>query len=175
MMPVPSHLVDCVAPKDSAIDQGPLDGDVRCPCGSGRFDLLFPGQTHEYQGETIPCTAEINGKFFFLIKARCGRCQREHLLLDADFHGWNGFVCHDANQASLPRPPLVPWKCLACGATEHEASVQIQTEGKDDFISESGGAFDEDRWPDGFGWFSMAIKCTGCGRHTPEWISYETM
>jgi hypothetical protein len=45
----------------------------------------------------------------------------------------------------------------------------------DDFVSESVGAFDEDRWPDGFGWFSMAIKCTECGQHTAEWISYETM
>jgi hypothetical protein len=175
MMPVPSHLVNCVTPKDAAIDERPLDADVRCPCGSSSFDLLFPGHTHEYQGETVPCTAEINGKFFFLLKARCVRCQKEHLLIDGDFHGWNGFVCHDPDQAALPRPPLVVWKCLACGATAHEASVQIQTEGKQDFISESDGEFDEDRWPDGFGWFSMAIKCTACGKVTPEWVSYETM
>jgi ribosomal protein S27E len=174
-MPVPSHLVDCVVPKDATIDESPLDAVVRCACGSSRFDLLFPGQTHEYAGEKIPCTAEIDGKFFFLIKARCAGCEREHLLLDGDFHGWNGFVCHDSKQASLSRPLLVPWKCLSCGRAEHEASVQIQTEGKEDFVAETDGEFDDDRWPDGFGWFSMAIKCTGCGKETPEWVSYETM
>ncbi len=42
-------------------------------------------------------------------------------------------------------------------------------------MSESDGEFDENLWPDGFGWFSMAIKCCGCGKETPEWISYETM
>jgi hypothetical protein len=175
MMPVPSHLVDCVVPKDSRIDEEPLDADVRCTCGPSKFNLLFPGRTHKYLGETVPCTAEIGGKFFFLVKARCTNCMREHLLLDADIHGWNGFVCHDAEQAALPRPPLVPWKCLACGATEHDVSIQIQTEGKEDFVSESGGEFPMDRWPDGFGWFSMAIKCARCGEETPEWISFETM
>ena len=176
MMPVPSHLVDCLVPKESEVDENPLDAEVHCPCGSTRFDLMYPGQTHDFPDEeTIPCTAEIDGKFFFMIKARCTACQRVHLLLDSDFHGWNGFVCHDAEQAAIPRPPLVPWKCLSCGGTAHEASVQIQTEGKEDFVTESDGQFDADRWPDAFGWFSMAITCTGCGKHTPEWISYETM
>lgn len=174
-MPIPSHLTDCVAPKDITIDESPLDAVVRCHCGSSKFVLLFPGQTHEYRGDTIPCTAQINGKFFFLIRARCVDCECEHLLLDSDFDGWNGFVCHDPKQASIPRPPLVPWTCLSCGGTTHQASVQIQTEGKVHFVSESDGKFDEDRWPDGFGWFTMAIKCTGCGKETPEWVSYETM
>ena len=65
MMPIPSHLTNCVVPKDATIDESPLDAFVRCPCGSSKFDLLFPGQTHQYGGETIPCTAEIGGKFFF--------------------------------------------------------------------------------------------------------------
>ncbi len=175
MMPVPSHLIDCVVPRDAVIDESPLDAFVRCPCGSSRFDLLFPGTTHEWRGETIPCTAEIGGKFFFLVTARCTSCNRRHLLLDADFHGWNGFVCHDPKQASIERPPLRPWQCLSCGFTEHEASIWIQTEGKEHFVAETDGKIDGDRWPDGFGWFSMAIKCCGCGKQTPEWVSYETM
>jgi hypothetical protein len=176
MMPVPSHLSDCLIPKESGIGGDALDADVRCPCGSKRFDLLYPGQSRTRPGkEPIPCTAEIDGKFFFLISARCTKCQRVHLLIDADFHGWNGLVCHDARQASLPRPPLVPWRCLCCDETEHEASVQIYTEGRKDFVAETGGRFPPDRWPDAFGWFSMAIKCAGCGKFTRDWISYETM
>jgi hypothetical protein len=175
MMPLPSHVVGWVVPKDPMIDEGPLEADVCCPCGSRRFDLLFPGQTHEWDGETIPCTAEISGKFFFLIKAQCAKCSRQHLLLDADLHGWNGFVCHDPEQAAIPRPPLVPWKSLECGTTSHEASIRIQTEGKADFVSESEGRFPADRWPDGFGWFSMDIKRSACGKQTREWVSLETM
>jgi hypothetical protein len=176
MMPVPSHLVNSVAPKDTVIDEESLEAAVQCTCGSMRFVFLFPGQTQEYDGVTIPCTAEIdNFFFFFLVKARCTHCSKEHLLLDQDFHGWNGFVCHDKKQAALPRPPLVPWKCLSCGATEHEAEIMIQTEGKRDFISESAGAVDENQWPDGFGCFNMSIKCTECSKDTPQWICCETM
>src|SRR4051812_20623501 len=161
MMRVPSHRGGFVRPKDSAVDETALDAEVVCRCGSRRFDLLYPGQTHEYRGEQIPCTAQINHHFFFIIKARCTACGRDHLLFDKDFHGWNGFVCHDEAQASLPRPPLVPWECLSCGKTEHEASVQIQTQGREGFVEEAEGELDEDRWPDGFGWFSMSISCAG--------------
>jgi hypothetical protein len=175
MMPVPSHLVDCVIPKESTIDENPLDAVVRCPCGSTVLELLYPGQTHDFEGEAVPCVAEIDGKLFFLIKGRCTACHRSHLLFDMDFHGWNGFVCHDAEQAAIPRPSLVPWACLSCGVTAHEASVEIQTEGKGDFVAEAGQEFDVNRWPDAFGWFSMTIRCIGCGKQTCDWISYETM
>jgi hypothetical protein len=136
---------------------------------------MYPGQTHEAGGETIPCTAEIDGEFFFLVRADCAACERQHLLLDADFHGWNGFVCHDEAKASLPRPPLVAWRCLACGGVDHTASVQIQTEGKQDFVDQVGEDFDAERWPDGFGWFAMSIRCVSCPHETGEWVSYETM
>lgn len=175
MMPTPSHLIECVVPKDVAIDETPLAADVCCPCGSQSFDLHYPGQTKEYHGQPIPVTAEIDGRFFFLIKARCSPCGREYLLFDKDFHGWNGFVCHDPTQAALPRPNLIPWECPKCGELKHHATVQIQTEGKLDFIEENEGMFDEDRWPDAFGWISIAITCSGCGKQTPEWVSYETM
>jgi hypothetical protein len=173
MMPVPSHLRGLVLPKSPVVDEGPLDAFVSCSCGGRSFHLLFPRQTHLYNGEKIPCTAEIDGKFFFVLRAHCAACSREFLLFDADRHGWNGFVCHDAEQAALPRPPLEPWKCLACDHTEHEASIQIQTQGREDFVSEAGDDGDAERWPDG--WLSMSIHCTYCGKATPEWVSYETM
>jgi hypothetical protein len=175
MMPVPTHLRDCVIPENSTIDEEPLKAKVQCPCGGKIFHLLYPGQTQEYNGKKIPCTAEINGKFFFLIRAKCVTCGEEHLLLDEDFHGWDGFVCHDPEQARLPRPPLFPWKCLACGGLEHKVGVEIQTEGKQDFIDETGGEFDENRWPDGFGWLTISSECTKCGTKTPELFSCETM
>jgi hypothetical protein len=175
MMPVPSHLAECAVPKDVRVDEEPLDAVIKCNCGSVRFRLMYPGQTHVVGGETIPCTATTPEGYFFLVRADCVGCNREHVLLDADLHGWNGFVCHEAELARRTRPPLVAWKCLGCGSVEHEVSVQIQTEGKDDFIDQAGDEFDEDRWPDGFGWFSAAIACGSCGRQSNEWVSYETM
>jgi hypothetical protein len=175
MMPVPTHLQGIVVPLSSGIDEEALSATVRCPCGDTKFELLYPGQTHEYAGKTVPCVAEIEGKFFLVLKSRCAGCGREHLLLDADFHGWNGFVCHDPVQAALPRPQLVPWLCLGCGEARHSGVVHIQTEGKADFISESEGGFDADRWPDAFGWFSLDLTCSSCGKESPSLISYETM
>ncbi len=169
MMPVPSHLKDCVNPKDAVVDESPLDAFVSCVCGSPQFELLFPGQTQEWDGKQIPCTAEINGTFFFLIKARCWTCKREHLLFDSHFHGWDGLIGHDPAQALLPRPSLVAWKCISCGNTKHEASVHISPVEREGFDSAP-----IERWPDAFEWFSMTIKCGSCGQDTPEWVSYET-
>jgi hypothetical protein len=175
MMPSPTHLRTCVIPDDAHIDELPFRGKVKCSCGGASFQLLYPGQTQECKGETIPCTADIDDDCFFLVKARCPSCKEEHLLIDQDFHGWNGFVCHDAEQAALPRPPLVPWKCLACGHFEHTAAVEIQTEGKEDFVSETDGEFDPNRWPDGFGWLTISTHCINCGKDSPQWVSLETM
>jgi hypothetical protein len=174
MMPVPSHLRGLVVPLDSAIDEKALSATVRCPCGETKFELLYPGQTHEHAGEMIPCTAEIDGNFFFVLESRCPSCGREHLLLDADLHGWNGFICHDPAQAALARPRLVAWLCQ-CGEAKHTGIVHIQTQGKDDFISGAGEGFDVNRWPDAFGWFSLDLICSKCGKESRDLVSYETM
>ena len=175
MMPVPAHLQGIVVPKDSEIDESHLDGDVVCTCGSHRFVFFYPGETQEWQGEVTPCTAKINGKFYFVVRTKCSSCAMEWLLFDKDFHGWDGFVCHDNSQAALPRPQLVAWKCLDCGGNDHESTLQIQTEGKEDFVSEGDGKFDEKCWPEGFSWITISLKCVKCGKNSPEWVSYETM
>jgi hypothetical protein len=175
MMPVPTHLKDFVVPNSSLIDEEPLEAKVRCTCGGKAFQLLYPGQTRTFEDGKFPVVAEIGNTFFFLIKAKCMDCEKEHLLLDMDFHGWNGFVCHDPQKAALPRPNLVAWKCEACGELAHKAEVIIHTEGKNDFVEETGGEFDSERWPDGFGWFTLKIECTKCGKKSPEWVTYETM
>ena len=174
-MPLPSHLQGLVVPLESTIDEEALSASVLCPCGDAGFELLYPGHTHEHEGETIPCTAETDGKFFFVLKSRCVGCAREQLLFDKDFHGWDGFICHNSAQAAVPRPQLVAWTCRECGKTEHTGTVHIQTEGRDDFISEAGEEFDEHRWPDAFGWFSLDLTCAECGKESRELVSYETM
>ena len=174
MMPVPSHLRGAVIPLDSVLDEEALSATVRCSCGEDRFEFLYPGQTHLYQGKKIPCTAEIGGNWFFVIASRCVGCDHEHVLLDDDFHGWNGYVCHDPDKAALPRPSLVAWPCQDCGSTTHRCVVHIQTEGSEDF-ADAGDEFDPERWPDAFGWFSLHLTCANCGLESPGLVDYETM
>jgi hypothetical protein len=175
MMPVPTHLQGLVVPLDGVVDEAELDASVRCPCGGESFELLYPGDTTEHDGSTIPVTAERDGKFFFRIEAQCVRCRRTLLLFDADFHGWNGYVCCNSAQASLPRPALKAWNCLKCGATSHSVRVTICGEGKADFVENAGDEFPPERWVDGFGWFYLSIACDSCRLATGQWVDYETM
>lgn len=119
--------------------------------------------------------AEIDGHFFFIVAARCTACGTERVLLDADFHGWNGFICRDPASAALRRPPLIPWRCTACQGTAHQGAIVISGEGKEDFVLEAGPEYDHGRWHDAFGWFSLRSTCVGCGHEEPELIEYETM
>src|SRR4030042_1407586 len=167
MMPVPGYLKDILIPNNNVIDEKPLVGNLCCSCKNTDFELLYPGQTHEFQGKKIPCDVEIDGITFFLIKVKCVKCGSEYVLLDADFHGWNGFLCHNEKKALLPRPPLTQWKCLFCGDIPHKATIKISSQGKRFFKEETDGEYDEDKWPDAFEWFSMSIICSKCAFETP--------
>jgi hypothetical protein len=182
MIKVPSHLNECVViqnwkPEDDAQPEGRgyLSGLVRCSCGGEKFEFLFPGQTHIYDGQEIPVAAEIDGEFFFVIKAQCTTCNKEHLIFDSHFHGWNGFVCHDPGKASLPHPRLVLWLCRKCGGSVHNATIGFASEGKNDFIETTDGKIDECKWMDAFGWLDMTLTCSACGNHVEPWVSYEAM
>ncbi|MCX7922001.1 MAG: hypothetical protein N3B21_08330 [Clostridia bacterium] len=99
----------------------------------------------------------------------------EHLLFDDDFHGWNGWICHDTSKAVLPRPELIEWKCTQCSSTKHRGVITIHSQGKQDFIEEAGDEFDLNRWQDAFDWFLLDISCEDCGKETRDFISHETM
>jgi hypothetical protein len=76
MMPVPSHLKGIAVPRDPVADQEPLTADIRCSCGESTMELLYPGQTHRHEHKTIPCTAEIDGNYFFVVRAGARAAQR---------------------------------------------------------------------------------------------------
>lgn len=175
MMPAPTHIFEWVIPDTDIIDEGNFSGKVRCPCGCEDLQILYPGQTHEYNGEQVPCTAEIDGKFFFIVKIKCTCCENEHTIFDADFHGWDGYVCNDPEQSKLPRPNLILYKCQACNSDSHKVRVNFETQGKQDFIDETCGDFPEDRWIDGFSWIDIYLTCSHCSLSKPQWVSYETM
>jgi hypothetical protein len=177
MMPTPSHLRDCVKRPDVAVteEEGRLIAPVVCPCGSAELELLYPGQTREVKGRPVIVVVQIDGNFYLRLEARCGNCGKNHLLLDKDFHGWNGYVCHDEKQAALPRSPLQVWHCPSCKNTRHQMEVTICTEGKTHFVEESEGEFQAESWPDGFGWFTLTTHCVNCGLDIDALVDYETM
>jgi hypothetical protein len=174
MMPTPKHLMQVLVREDTDFDEEPLVAPVRCPCGGGVFQILYPGQTHDWNGKTVPCVANVGGNFFFVLKVRCIACKREHLLLDKDSHGYNGYVCHDPDQSSLPRPHLVPWRCQTCDETEHRVVVTICTAGRDHFEGETEDELDPETWTEAFSWFRLGARCTGCELDSPNLIDYET-
>jgi len=174
MFPIPSHLRSIFIPADERISEGLLIGIIQCPCGSNEFQLVYPGQTIEFQEKKLPCDIEIGGHCYFVIKLECCKCRAQHLLFDADFHGWDGVMCHDVEKASLPRPPLIQWRCLSCGALPHKVAVKIALESKENFVEQAGGEFADDRWPDAFQWIWITITCCNCGLETRDWVDYET-
>jgi hypothetical protein len=175
MMATPNHLEGLVVRDDTEFDEQPLVAPVRCPCGGEVFEILYPGQTHDCNGETVPCVAKVGGNFFLVLKVQCKTCEQEHVLLDKDKHGYNGYVCHDPDQSSLPRPGLTSWQCLGCCGTGHRVVVTICTAGRAHFEGETDGEFDPETWPEAFSWFRLGARCVVCDRDTPGLIDYETM
>ena len=175
-MALPAHLVGWVVPQTRRGDI--LEGTVRCPCGNERLEFHYPGQTHLVFPDWVPtpCTAEIQGGLFFLVKAVCPECRKEHVLFDRDFHGFYGALQHDPAKAARPRPRLWPWRCLQCGSAAHtgEAYVVLDFEAVDYEAEGYADKFGWDRWLDSYGAFGLGIRCCGCGRETKGWVVAET-
>ncbi len=175
MLPTPSHLIDCTIPTPDRADDHQYAGHVQCKCGSDSFELYHTGGTHEWDGETIPCVTAIGDEFYLRVVARCTGCGIDLLILDMDFHGWNGFVCREESKTKRPRPPLTRWPCRACGALVYNADVVVSGEDKETAIGESDGLLDESNWHEGFRWIDIHLHCTACGDDHKSWVSYETM
>jgi hypothetical protein len=173
LSPVPSHLTDWVGP--ATLHKDRLTAGVRCPCGGTRFEFHFTGESASPGGEIVPSPVEVGGVWFFLIKAVCNACRREHVLFEEHFHGHDSFLYHNEQKAALPRPPLCPLHCQKCRSAVHEGEVIIISDFKVRYFKEGyAEKFGADRWPDAFGCFAMGITCCNCGHHTPVWVDYET-
>lgn len=134
-------------------------GKIVCTCGNQCLEYLQP---YEETGSNY-------------IKVKCIECQQEYLIFDTDFHGWDGWICHDEEMATEVRPKIEVFKCTDCENELHEVVVIIDSQGKQDFIDEAGEDFDLSRWQDAFEWITIDIKCCNCGKVTKEIVSYETM
>jgi hypothetical protein len=182
MLNPPGHLTGITQiDKTRATDQM-FVAQVVCTCGCRDLNLMHSGGTREENGHAIPQTAEIDGKFFMMIRADCPECQKTHLVFDKDYHGWDGFVCaRETGYRQNPRPDLVPWQCVKCQSTSHLITVLVSMD--KEIILEDGPVtgpddatiLDDSNWPEGFDWITMEIICSSCGHKTEEWLSYETM
>jgi len=179
MFPPPSHLQNLVLPLKvdaSKDDDTEFVGALVCPCGCNEFILLYAGGAIG-KGKTKSLGyAEVDGENFYIVKARCTRCDAEHLIFDDDFHGWNGYVCApvDGNR-NRRRPDLEPWECAECSCLVHKATVWIIGDTKEFYLKENEGILNEVNWFEAFGSFIMSIECVTCGLRRGGWAEVETM
>ncbi|MEL6671068.1 MAG: hypothetical protein AAFR61_02720 [Bacteroidota bacterium] len=67
------------------------------------------------------------------------------------------------------------WACPECAHTAYKVQLSLFSKGKQDFISETEGEFDENDWREGYSWIIIGLACQSCEWENEEWVSYETM
>jgi len=174
MLPIPTHLKNTLIPIGDKNGESHVDGVIRCTCGFESFYIKIYADTKNGYLQA----GEYNSGYALVVKAECKDCGKTHLIFDGSKHGWNGFVCHDG--VTVPDVDLKSWNCPKCNCDIHNIKIGVNSQGKQDFIDETGIAdgesdFTEDEWVDAFDWITMGLKCSGCGHTDEKWIDYETM
>lgn len=180
--PIPTHLAGWLVSDPKRSDPKRLVGSLRCPCGGHSFELLYAAEKVEnseprikHLADAFLRTLEKDGNYFFRLSARCTECSRELVVFDADFHGWNGYVCGTDEQRSVPRPANAAWTCLHCGGAQHAISLMIDGEDRKTSLEEGEGVLTKDNWFNAFGWLTVDVTCTACGNGPSSIVSYEAM
>ncbi len=174
-MPIPNHLRKFFQPIGKNNSEFEISGKLVCTCSNDEFSISYPGATIQSNGEAVPTILKKDNHYFFRISVRCSKCNNDHLLFDSDFHGWDGFVCHDEEQAALQRPELINWKCNKCVNELFTVNIKIQSQGKEDFITEAGDEFNPKNWIEAFEWINIDLHCLHCNKTHKDWVSLETM
>ena len=180
MSKAPEHLTSISIRDEGSSTEEKYVASIKCTCGNQSLEISHSQCDVEESG--IPQDAEIDGNFFFVIKAKCPECEKNHLVFDSDYHGWDGFVCHNEyDNRKHPRPPMQTWKCSECSSSLHQLKVEISMDPEvilqegpveDD---DGGIILDEGNYENGFDWIAMSIKCCSCGHEQEGWVEYETM
>ncbi len=158
--PIPSHLKNYLELISDENDEYKVTSIIKCKCGSESFSIY-----------------ESNNKM--IVKIVCSSCNKELILFDEGKHGWNGFICNDdfLNRAE----PLKVTKYSKCNEDEFKIVVTVTSQGKQDFIDESGlenglgETLNESDWVNAFEWISADITCLSCKNEDEHWLDCETM
>lgn len=169
MLPIPTHLSEILIPCGKENNESSVNGVIRCSCGSKTFRIDSNNDTYA------------DDEYSFVIKAICSGCAKAYLIFDSKKHGWDGFVCHgEWIGESAPDKVLTPHLCLKCKGDAHVIELGISSQGKNDFIEESGisdgdSVFKEEDWVNAFDWITVSLTCSVCGGKEKNWIDLETM
>ncbi|MCL2522490.1 MAG: hypothetical protein FWE36_06490 [Erysipelotrichales bacterium] len=161
LLPIPSHL-EGILNIDKKSKEKQLIASLIC-CGQESFIV----NTH-------------NGELITKVTATCTICNKEIVVFDNRFHGWDGFICHLFRNEI--EGEAIEESCKKCKKNIFKACISILSEGKQDFIEEACNGFvDEaqrtfspDEWVNGFGWINISLECSNCGKNK-DFIDYETM
>jgi hypothetical protein len=175
MLPIPKHLENILIPFGKDNNEYQVIGHIQCNCGSKEFKIRFVGDSSEYLEEKVIKVMSINDHYFLIVKATCKKCNKEHLLFDADIHGWNGFICHDEDESKAERLNEKEWNCPDCNDNAFFIEIKINSQGKQDFVEEAGEEYNPNDWINAFEWITINLTCSKCKKENKEWISYETM
>ena len=73
--------------------------------------------------------------------------------------------------------PFNKYICENCDGDSFKVTINISSQGKEDFISEcvsNDDSFSEEDWVDGFEWIKISLCCDNCS-HEEGWVDLETM
>lgn len=173
LLPIPDHLKEIFHPLGEENNEFSVTGELVCTCGCSTFSLEYEGQVRD----GYLCEVNRGGHFHLAVYARCQDCGKEYLVFDENQHGWNGFV---AGEEVPPLPIRELYACKSCKENASRLVVGIESQGKEDFLEESGYGepgcpFGEEDWVNAFEWITLSITCQKCGEKLPNWLDAETM
>jgi hypothetical protein len=176
LLPIPKHLKNILKPIGNKNNEHSVVGNIICTCDSSNFIIHYVGDASDYRKDRVIKVTEIDSKYYLIIHAKCLTCEKDHLIFDMHFHGWDGFVdsAEDEDQ-NLPRPQTVAFNCPKCDNNSHSLTIAIESQGMSDFISETEGDYPPEDWVEGFSWITIKTRCNNCDETNKHWISYETM
>ena len=107
--------------------------------------------------------------------AICSQCGQEILIFDSRKHGYNSLTALDQKNYSEDFRTEKRGKCSKCGYESTEISLAISSTGKSDLLNENAEVINNNNWENAFDWFTVSVKCSGCGKETKKYLDVETM
>jgi hypothetical protein len=172
MLPIPKHLKDILQPAGTKNHELEVNGQIVCTCGSDSFKIKYVGDDEQFKN--VVCHIQIGESYYLIVNAECASCKTDFLIFDAHLHGWDGYGERE-HWADKEKPKGKLLLCRKCNADIFSMSVQINSKGQEDFISEGGTEYDKEDWVEAFEWIRITTHCKNCNTTINEWIDCETM